>query len=157
MSMKLKFKKLRPDAVLPRYAKIGDNGLDLVATSVISKMDTKKVPGKQGHTQSTFKYLEFGTSLAVEIPEGHVGLIFPRSSISDTSMDLANSVGVIDSNFRGEITFRFRTLQNNLEVYKVGDRVGQLLVIAVAKIEPEETAELSETQRGSQAYGSSGK
>lgn len=155
--MKLKFKRLTTNAVIPKYAKKGDAGLDLVATSVESKINTTKVPGRPGHTANTFKYMEFGTGLSVEIPEHHVGLIFPRSSISETSMDLANAVGVVDSGYRGEITFRFRTLQNNLDTYKVGDKIGQLLVVALPQIEVEEVTELSETERGSQGYGSSGR
>jgi dUTP pyrophosphatase len=80
--MKVKIKKLDIDAVVPRYAKIGDAGLDLVATSKSQIVDN---------------IIEYGTSLAVEIPEGYIGLIFPRSSIYKYDLWLTNSVGVIDS------------------------------------------------------------
>lgn len=155
--MNIKFKKLHPDAKIPSYAKPGDAGLDLVAISVESKMKVDKVPGKPGQTHSTFKYMEFGTGLAVEIPEGHVGLIFPRSSISETSMNLTNSVGVIDSGYRGEIRFRFTNNGNKLETYKVGDRIGQLLVVAIPVLKVEEATDLSVSERGADGFGSSGK
>lgn len=82
--MKIQFKKLRPDAVSPAYSKPGDAGLDLTAVT-LNIVDA----GEYG-------YIEYGTGIAVEIPEGYVGLIFPRSSISITGMILSNSVGVID-------------------------------------------------------------
>ena len=82
--MKIRFKKLNPNAIVPAYSKPGDAGLDLTATS------------KELINNSQYGYLEYGTGLAVEIPEGYVGLIFPRSSISNTGLILSNSVGVID-------------------------------------------------------------
>lgn len=81
--MKVKIKKLHPDAVIPVYAKAGDAGLDLTAISESWNEDDSMVT--------------YDTGLAVEIPEGHVGLLFPRSSVSKTRLNLANSVGVIDS------------------------------------------------------------
>ena len=88
----LKFKKLHPKAVLPTYAKPGDAGMDLVATEIISNSD---------------QYYEVKFGLAVEIPEGKVGLLFPRSSVTKKDLILKNCVGVIDSGYRGEITARF--------------------------------------------------
>jgi dUTP pyrophosphatase len=92
--MRVKFKKLDPKAAIPRYAKIGDAGLDLTATS-------------KGYDEEKEKIV-FGTGLAVEIPVGYVGLIFPRSSIVKSFLTLANSVGVIDSGYRGEIKLLFQ-------------------------------------------------
>lgn len=80
--MKLKIKKLHPNAVIPQYAKLGDAGLDLVATSLTLDEDNNLV---------------YGTGLAFEIPTGYVGLLFPRSSNSKKDLILANHVGVIDS------------------------------------------------------------
>ena len=80
--MKVKIKKLNENAVIPSYSKQGDAGMDFVATS--------KIFDKYGN-------VEYGTGLAMEIPEGHVGLIFPRSSISKKDLALTNAVGVIDS------------------------------------------------------------
>jgi dUTP pyrophosphatase len=155
--MKVKFKKLHSDAKIPSYAKKGDAGLNLIAITVDSKFKVDKVPGKPTQTQQTFKYLEFGTGLAVEIPKGHVGLIFPRSSISETSMSLSNSAGVIDSGYRGEIKFRFRNTDNKLDTYKVGDKIGQLLIMALPVLEVEEATDLSISERGTDGFGSSGK
>lgn len=78
-------KKLDPKAVIPSYAKPGDAGMDLTSTSrtVVSTYEED--------------YIEYGTGLAVEIPEGFVGLVFPRSSVSKKDMYLANAVGVIDA------------------------------------------------------------
>jgi dUTP pyrophosphatase len=140
--MRVRFKKLSEKAVTPKYAKPGDAGMDMVATSLVKSE----------------VFYEYGTDIAVEIPEGYVGLLFPRSSISKTKQILANSIGVIDAGYRGEIKFRFKKLDwDNGEVYEIGDKIGQLLVIPYPTIELEEVSELSETQRGSDAFGSSGK
>ena len=128
--MGVKVKKLHPKAVIPTYAKHGDAGLDLTAVSV---------------SVDKFGNATYGTGLAFEIPEGYVGLIFPRSSISKQGLTLANSVGVIDSGYRGEVMFKFKPLMgefNHLSIkhrysvfadktniYKVGERVGQIIIM----------------------------
>lgn len=81
-NMEIKIKKLDKNAVIPKYSKYGDAGMDLVATSV---------------DYSNEYYIEYGTGLAIEIPEGYVGYIFPRSSNSKYDLQLCNSVGIIDS------------------------------------------------------------
>lgn len=141
--MIVKFKKLNSTAKMPTYAKYGDAGADLVATSKSINPETNQ--------------LIFGTGLAVEIPEGHVGLIFPRSSIAKTGLALANSVGVIDSGYRGEIMFKFNILNPGIETYVVGDRIGQLVILPFPQIEYTEVNELSDSERGTGAYGSSGR
>lgn len=141
--MIVKFKKIDPNAKMPTYAKYGDAGADLVATSKTVNPITRQ--------------LTFGTGLAVEIPEGHVGLIFPRSSISKTGLTLANSVGVIDSGYRGEILFKFNILEPGEQTYQIGDRIGQLVVLPFPQINYVEVDSLSETERGVGAYGSTGK
>ena len=139
--MEVKFKKLLPVAVEPTYSKPGDAGMDLTAFGV------ERTPG----------YMEYNTFIAVEIPEGYVGLLFPRSSVSKTPLILANSVGVIDSNYRGPIKLRFKhTGENGSEPYKSGDRVGQLVIMPVPTIELKEVGDLSETSRGDGGFGSSG-
>lgn len=166
--MKVKIKKLLENAVIPTYAKDGDAGLDLTATSI--KYD------EQGN-------IVYGTGLAFEIPKGYVGLVFPRSSNSKTNLFLTNSVGVIDSGYRGEVTLKFKSsirsynpftfwwyrivrknykkalrLDNNTAgSYEIGDRVGQLIIMKYPTIEFEEVDKLSETERGTGGYGSSGK
>jgi dUTP pyrophosphatase len=146
--MIVKFKKLHPDAVIPRYAKPGDAGLDLTAVTAGG--------GDEG-------YIEYGTGLAVEIPQGYVGLLFPRSSISNQDVFLTNSVGVIDSGYRGEIKARFKVTADVVNVpddevraYRFGDRILQLVVIPYPTIEPTEADDLSATERGAGGYGSSG-
>ena len=136
--MKLKIKKIHPDAVIPKYARPGDAGLDIVAI------------GKE----ITDKFIEYKTGLSLEIPEGHVCLIFPRSSISKKDLMLCNSVGVLDSGYRGELVFRFQKLGE--EVYEIGDRVGQIMIIPYPKIEVEEVENLSKTDRGEGGWGSTG-
>ena len=137
--MNIKIKKLSKDAVIPSYAKIGDAALDLTAVSI----------------SYTNIYVEYGTGLAVEIPEGFAGFVFPRSSISNYDLNLCNSVGVIDSNYRGEIKLRFKTVYNQ-KVYNIGDRIGQLIIMPIHKIELELTEELNDSIRGSSGFGSSG-
>lgn len=154
--MKIKFKKLHEDAVLPSYAKPGDAGLDITAVSDSSTSFPEK--------GDLWYYIEYKTGLSVEIPEGYVGLLFPRSSISKSSLILANSVGVIDSGYRGEICFRFKadaglvnqaTNESSTPAkYKKGDKIGQLMIVPYPTIEPEFWSDLSETERGTGGFGS---
>ena len=148
--MKLRFKKLDPNAVLPAYAKPGDAGLDLTVISFET----------DGHV---YKY---GTGLAVEIPPGHVGLVFPRSSVHKMDLSLTNCVGVIDSGYRGEIKAVFKSIlstadmvrrSDGFQMYKPGDRALQMIVMPYPACEVEEVQELSQTVRGEGGFGSSGK
>ena len=101
--------------------------------------------------------LIYHTDLAVEIPEGYVGLIFPRSSIYTKSISQTNCVGVIDSNYRGELKVVFRpTIAGVPEFYKVGERFAQLVIVPYLKADVVETAELSESERGDNGFGSTG-
>lgn len=149
--MKLNIKKLCQDAVVPMYAHPTDAGLDLTAVS--------KSYDENGN-------VVYGTGLAVEIPEGHVGLLFPRSSNAKRSLLLSNSVGVIDSGYRGEILFKFRktyvselgrVFHDRDAEYQVGDRIGQLIVIRYEPLECAEVDTLSDSERGEGGYGSSGR
>lgn len=159
LDMEVKVKKMHPEAVIPSYAKSGDAGLDLTAVS--------KSVDEFGNTV-------FDTGLAFEIPEGYVGLLFPRSSNAKTDLRLTNSVGVLDSGYRGSVLFKYRN-DNYVKVneedrklfsegtlgfrgeYEVGDRVGQLIIMPYPKVKLIEVADLSETERGEGSYGSSGK
>ena len=133
--------KLDAGAIIPKYAKAGDAGMDLYA--VTESFD------EHGN------YV-YGTGLAMEIPEGYVGLIFPRSSISKTAHSLRNAVGVIDSGYRGEIMLKFDINTLNSPVYKVGDRIAQIIILPYPQVEFEEAWELSKTERGTGGFGSSG-
>lgn len=149
--MNLKIKKLHPDAKIPYYAKPGDAGLDLTA---VTQDDLERTSGGR-------KIATYGTGLAVEIPPGHVGLIFPRSSICKTDLSLTNCVGVIDSGYRGEIKFKFAVHENSRPnqniAYKLGDRIGQLVVVQIPTVNIQEVNELSETNRSDGGFGSTGK
>ena len=156
--MKVKIKKLDPKAVLPKYAKPGDAGMDLTAVSA---------------SFDDYGNIVYHTGLAFEIPEGYVGLLFPRSSNCKKHLVLTNSVGVLDSGYRGEVTFRYRPHtqevcvtsdigfdtdhSDDCDVYQVGDRIGQIIILPFPYIEFEEAEDLSETERGTGGYGSSGK
>ena len=141
--MKVRIKKLHEAAIVPKYSKPGDAGLDLTATEII------KEEGFQ---------ITYGTGLAVEIPLGYVGLIFPRSSIRNYELALTNCVGVVDSGYRGEIQFTFNKIGGvPSKKYDVGDRIGQLIILPYPQIELEEVSELSNTERGDGGFGSSGK
>src|SRR6056300_478306 len=112
--MYLKFKKLDTNAKIPNYANEGDAGLDLTAVSLTMEDG----------------YWEYGTGLSIEIPKGFVGLLFPRSSISKKDQFLRNSVGVIDSGYRGEVKLRMSapTLGSS---YGIGEKVGQLIIMEI--------------------------
>ena len=159
--MQVKFKKMHPDAVLPSYALNGDAGMDLTIIT-----DGKFVHSEEG--QSLFYYIEYDTGIAVEIPEEHVGLVFPRSSISKKSLLLANAVGIIDNIFRGSIKLRFKVDYNvyreteynpdlSPALFQKGERAAQLIILPFPFIEPVLVDELSETERGEGGFGSTGK
>ena len=141
--LEVKFKKLVPEAKIPAYAKPGDAGLDLTATSK--------------HWSDDFQCFVYGTGLAVEIPEGYVGLIFPRSSIRKYCLALTNCVGVIDSGYRGEIMCSFKPYSfGNNKIYNVGDKIAQLIIVPVPMYESEWSQTLSDTERGTGGHGSTG-
>jgi dUTP pyrophosphatase len=148
LGLSVKFRKLVPEAVTPQYAQNGDAGLDLTATSF----------------RRTETFMEYGTGIAVEIPDGHVGLLFPRSSITKalSGVSLKNSVGVIDSNYRGEILARFEYPTRPDDVWinhvpKVGDKIAQLIILPYPKVYFEEVQELSDSNRGDGGFGSTDK
>lgn len=137
-------KKTHANAVIPKFAKDGDAGLDLVAVSKSLEIN-----------EAGIELVVYRLGLAMEIPRGYVGLIFPRSSITKTGLSLANSVGVIDSGYRGEIVAKFIARDSDLS-YEVGDRVCQIVFVAVPEIEIEEATELSDSERGVGGFGSTG-
>lgn len=143
--LKVRFKKLTPEAVAPYQATDGSAGWDLTATSGELIKD---------------KIALYGTGLAVEIPKGYVGLLFPRSSIHNKTLRLTNSVGVIDSDYRGEVKAIFDQIDlfpRNALLYQPGDRICQLIILPVPTVEWEESEELTNTKRGEGGYGSTGR
>lgn len=171
--MEVKVKRLSENAVIPMYGKPGDAGMDLVATSRYFDAEGCVV---------------YGTGLAFEIPEGHVGLIFPRSSNAKKDLILTNSVGVVDSGYRGEVMFKFKPVpffadeapgesaetscfdftvtpgsrfddsqEYGINLYEVGDRVGQIIIMPYPQVVFVESEDLAPTFRGEGGFGSTGR
>jgi dUTP pyrophosphatase len=134
------FKKIHPDAIIPTYAKVGDAGADLTATS----------------KTATEKYIEYGTGLSVYMPDGYCGFLFPRSSITKMGLSLKNSVGVLDSGYRGEIMLRFHNFGGGLPSYEIGNRIAQLVIMPTTQFGFVEVDELPESERGNGGFGSTG-
>lgn len=133
--MKVNIKLLHKDAVVPKYSHDDDAGMDLTAVS----------------TDFDNNILTIHTGLAMEIPSGFVGLLFPRSSVYKKKLSLCNSVGVIDANYRGEIIGKFYVKDS---LYTVGERCLQMIILPYPKIEFNEVKILSETSRGQGGFGS---
>ena len=154
--MKIKIKKLSESAVIPTKAHASDAGFDLTATSC--------------HIDE-FGALVYGTGIAVEIPDGYVGLVFPRSSIAKKDIVLSNCVGVIDSGYRGEIMAKFKPTNSFKEysnrrgiccpidgsIYGIGDRIAQIIIMPIPEVEFDVVSTLSDSDRGNGGYGSTGK
>ena len=139
----VKVKKLVPEAVVPSYSKVGDAGMDLTITKEI---------------ENTSFSVSYGFGIAMEIPQGYVGLVFPRSSVRNQELILSNCVGVIDSGYRGELQATFKKT-NGLDSikYKVGERGAQIIILPYPTIYMTEVPELSNTERGTGGFGSTGK
>lgn len=159
--IRIDFKKLVPEAVEPKKAHHNDAGFDMVC---VSKKETDK-------------YIQYGTGIAMEIPDGYVGLIYPRSSVTKKDLMLKNSVGIIDAGYRGEISFRFnKTIVKDREVhgseegsvlkylqpserdqYEIGDKIGQIIIQKLPDVTFFETDNLNDSERSDGAYGSTDK
>ena len=138
----INIKKTNELAIIPKYAHSTDAGMDLVAVSM----------------NETDKYIEYDTGIAIEIPKGYVGLVFPRSSVSKLDLVQANSVGVIDSSYRNSIKVRFKKLKDDgVCVYVPGERIAQLIILPYPMIGFNEVEKLSDSDRGLGGFGSTGK
>jgi len=137
--------KLTDNAVLPTRAHEGDAGLDLYACE-----EAHIGPGERWSV---------GTGVAVEIPEGHAGLVLPRSGLAKShGISLVNAPGLIDSGYRGEL--RVLLLNNDpADIFRVaaGDRIAQLVLVPVATAAVVEAPALAESARGEGGFGSSGR
>lgn len=138
--MKVNIQKLHPKAVTPMYANSTDAGMDITCVSfdVCENIITYK------------------TGIAMEIPSGYVGLLFPRSSVYKQCLQLANSVGVVDSGYRGEIMFKYRITSDG-SFYNIGERVGQIVIMPYPKVEFNLVESLTDSDRGQGGFGSTGK
>lgn len=147
METKIKVKKLHPEAVMPKRACEGDAGYDLTAVSV----DVERL-------SPAIFLVTYHTGLAFEIPDGMFGDVRPRSSIYKTGMFMSNSCGVIDSGYRGEVLAKFYSATDDMsKLYKVGDRIAQIIFTGLPSTSLEQTDELSDTARGKGGYGSTGR
>lgn len=165
----VKFKKLVPEAVVPTFGREGDVGADLVCTSLHFDEHGAAV---------------YGTGIAIELPEGYYADLRARSSVSKYDLVIANGLGTIDPNYRGELIFKFKpcaafydhpdnplkgtkteptdlvALFEDIEdatLYEIGDKIGQLVILPYPKINFIEVQELSDSNRGANGFGSSGK
>ena len=136
--MKVKIKKLHPDAVIPAYAKPGDAGMDLTAVSV---------------SHDDFGNICYGTGLAFEIPEGYVGLITSKSGLMLSGI---TSRGTIDSSYRGSIRAVLYNSGSEAVKFEKGRKITQLVIVPCLLPEIELVNELSETDRGDGGFGSTG-
>lgn len=139
--MNLKIKLLNENARLPAYQSGQAGGLDLVATS----KEWDEVNG----------VLTFGTGLAIQLPRGTMGLLMPRSSIYKTGLTMCNGIGLLDSDYSGEVMFKFyvgRAKSN----FSIGDRIGQLVVIPIPYMNIQVVSELTSTERNEGGFGSTG-
>lgn len=144
--MELKFKRLKDGAVLPIRGTKGSAGIDLTCTNITTTLN-----------EANQLMLVYHTDLAVEIPEGYVGLLVPRSSIWNKSLWLTDNVGIIDADFRGEIVAVMKATTDTVPaIYKVGERFCQLVIVPVPEYTITEVENLSETERGENGFGSTG-
>jgi dUTP pyrophosphatase len=142
--MDLAFRRLDPDVDLPAYARPGDAGLDLR-----SAVDVDVAPGERAMVP---------TGLAVAIPEGHGGLVLPRSGLaSKHGLTLANAPGLIDAGYRGELICAVVNLDPSRTVsIRRGDRIAQLVIVPVVAATPVLVEELPPSERGQGGFGSTG-
>jgi dUTP diphosphatase len=141
----LPLRRLHPDAVVPARAYAGDAGLDLTSA--------------EHHVIEPGERAVVSTGLAVAIPEGHAGLVVPRSGLAARhGITIVNAPGLVDSGYRGDVkVVLLNTDRRETFVVEPGMRIAQLVVIAVPELDPVEAGDLAETDRGARGYGSSGR
>jgi dUTP pyrophosphatase len=143
--MELPFRRLDPDSALPAAHHPGDAGLDLRAND-----DVEVLPGERAMIP---------TGVAVAIPDGHAGLVLPRSGLaSKQGLTLANSPGLIDAGYRGEVVVSAVNLDRTQAVKVArGDRIAQLVIVAIPVVAPAWVDELPPSTRGEDGFGSTGR
>jgi len=140
----LPIQRLRPDSVVPERAYPGDAGLDLVACDRV-----EIAPGERAVV---------GTGIAVALPEGHAGLVVPRSGLAARhGIGIANATGLVDAGYRGEVkVVLVNTDRTEPFTVEPGMRIAQLVVTPIVLAEPVEVETLPGTERGAAGFGSSG-
>jgi len=142
--LELRVKRVKETGVLPSRARSGDAGLDLCAAE-----SAHLGPGERW---------KVGTGIALELPAGYAGLVLPRSGLADRyGISLVNSPGLIDSGYRGEVSVLLLNT-DPAEVFRVepGDRIAQLVITPFVDADPVEVRELSDSERGTDGFGSTG-
>lgn len=144
--MKVRIKKLTNSAIIPTYGSVGSAGGDLYCAN---ENDVVIQPNQT---------VLISTGLAVEIPEGYVGLVYARSGLATKSgLAPANKVGVIDSDYRGEIKVALHNHSTESRTVCKGDRIAQMVIAPYLQVEYEEVEDLTDTNRGVGGFGSTGK
>ena len=154
----IKTKKLHENAQIPVFKTTGACAADIYCTELELLDRNREVIDvwDQDFSPMNAMFVRYKLGLAFEIPDGYGMLLLPRSSIIEKDLDLTNCVGLIDTDYRGEISAVFRLQKPGYEIYKVGERCCQLLIIEVPKVSFIESDELSETTRNTGGYGSTG-
>lgn len=148
--IELKVKKLHPDAIIPTYATDGSACFDLYATETKGSIDSSV--GK------FYPSVVVNTGLSFEIPAGYQMLVFSRSGHGfNCNVRLANCVGVVDSDYRGEVKVKLTADEDGYLQIKKGDRIAQAQLMPVHRVTFQEVSELTETERGAGGFGSTGK
>ncbi len=140
----MRFQRLSPSAVVPSRAHPGDAGLDLCALNAV-----EIAPGQR---------VKVATGIAIELPAGHAGLIVPRSGLAAKhGLSIVNAPGLIDEGYRGELQVLLLNTDQEAPIsIAAGERIAQLVVVAVSTPQLVEVDELEESARGEQGFGSSG-
>jgi len=151
----LKVKKLHPNAALPTQAHDTDSGYDIVAL-------------EDGKISEDGRYVEYQTGIAIAPTTGYHILIHPRSSISKYDLVLANSIGLVDQDYRGQVMCRFKIVPPYIKpsefqydhfvpkLYVKGDKIAQLVIEKTEHAKIQEVTDLDETVRGAGGFGSTG-
>ncbi len=142
MNLVLKIKKLRADATLPTYAHPGDAGLDIYTCESVSVEPGEKTV--------------ISTGIAMEIPEGYVGMVWDKSGIAIKN-GIKTLGGVVDSGYRGEVLIGVINLSKERYTFEKGHKVAQMVIQKKEDVVVEEAQELSDTSRGEGRFGSTGK
>ena len=144
--MELKIKRLSDKAIMPIRGTEGSAGIDLTCTRITTTIN-----------EAGQLMLVYHTDLAIQIPKGHCGLLVPRSSIWKKSLFLTDSIGIIDSDYTGEIMAVMKSTTDVVPaVYKEGERFCQLVIVPIPEFTITEVAELDKTDRGEGGFGSTG-
>lgn len=138
----VKWKQISELAREPYKATIGSAGYDLTAISMTWLEDD---------------LVKYETGISFELPENYVGLLFSRSSVHKTGLQLTNAVGVLDADYRGTVSFVYRIVGKNVKPYEIGDRIGQIVFLRMPACNLMETTKLTDTERGTGGYGSTGR